>query len=97
MPPDKATHQVKIEQGEQKYTLPVNYPDSILKAAQKKGIQLPYSCEVGRCGNCVAKSVQGTVWHSYNEVLTDKDLEQGLVLTCVGHPVGGDVKLSFNL
>jgi ferredoxin-NADP reductase len=95
LPPDKATHEVTIDFGKKNYSVSVAYPDSILKAAQKKGIQLPYSCQVGRCGNCVARCVKGTVWHSYNEVLTDKDLEQGLILTCVGHPVGGDVKLAL--
>ncbi len=96
LPPDKATHQVQIKFGNNNYFLSVEYPDSILKTAQKKGLQLPYSCEVGRCGNCVAQCLQGTIWHSYNEVLTDKELKQGLVLTCVGHPVGGDVELSLN-
>ena len=95
LPPDKAAHNVHISFGEKNYDLIVMYPDSILKTAKKKGIQLPYSCEVGRCGNCVAKCIKGTVWHSYNEVLTDKELEQGLVLTCVGHPVGGDVELTL--
>jgi ring-1,2-phenylacetyl-CoA epoxidase subunit PaaE len=95
LPPDKGAHNVHIIAGNKTYDLTVLYPDSILKTAKKKGIQLPYSCEVGRCGNCVAKCVKGTVWHSYNEVLTDKDLQNGLVLTCVGHPVGGDVDLSL--
>jgi ring-1,2-phenylacetyl-CoA epoxidase subunit PaaE len=95
LPPDKAAHHVHISFHKKNYDLIVMYPDSILKTAKKKGIQLPYSCEVGRCGNCVAKCVKGTVWHSYNEVLTDKELQQGLVLTCVGHPVGGDVELGL--
>ena len=95
LPPDKTTQNVHIIAGDKIYDLTVFYPDSILKTAKKKGIQLPYSCEVGRCGNCVAKCVKGTIWHSYNEVLTDKDLANGLVLTCVGHPVGGDVELTL--
>ena len=56
---------------------------------------MPYSCEAGRCGNCVARCTKGLVWHSYNEVLTEKELKNGLVLTCVGYPVGGDVDLEF--
>lgn len=93
LPPDKETHHVQISFGEKHYEFEVEYPESILKAAKKNGVQLPYSCEVGSCGNCVARCVKGTVWHSYNEVLTDRELEKGLVLTCVGHPVGGDVTL----
>jgi ring-1,2-phenylacetyl-CoA epoxidase subunit PaaE len=95
LPPDKETHRVHISFPGKSFEFDVHYPDSILKAAKKNGIQLPYSCEVGRCGNCAAICVNGTVWHSYNEVLTDKELEQGLVLTCVGHPVGGDVELKL--
>ena len=30
---------------------------------------------------------------SNNEVLTERELEEGLILTCVGHPVFGDVEL----
>ena len=94
-PPDKADHKAMILLGNEAYSIPVHYPDSILKAAKKHGLLLPYSCEAGRCGNCVAKCIGGTVWHSYNEVLTEKELAQGLVLTCVGHPIGGDVILQL--
>lgn len=92
-PPDKNDHTVAVESGGEQYRFKVSYPDTILQSAKKQGIRLPYSCEVGRCGNCVAKCIEGKVWLSYNEVLTEKDLQSGLTLTCVGHPVGGDVRL----
>jgi ferredoxin-NADP reductase len=95
VPPDKQPHSVTIQYGNDVYQLKVEYPDSILQAAKKQNISLPYSCEVGRCGNCVAKCLEGKVWLSYNEVLTEKDLQNGLTLTCVGHPVGGDVILEI--
>ena len=93
LPPDKEERQVTLRYGNDVYQFKVHYPDPILKAAKKQNITLPYSCEVGRCGNCVAKCLNGKVWHSYNEVLTEKELAAGLVLTCVGHPVDGDVEL----
>ena len=66
LPPDAATHHalIRINGTEQEVT--VHYPDSVLKAAKKAGLQLPYSCEVGRCGNCVARCTRGAVWHAYN-------------------------------
>jgi ring-1,2-phenylacetyl-CoA epoxidase subunit PaaE len=73
----------------------IDYPDSILQAAKKKDILLPYSCEVGRCGSCAAKCVSGEVWHSYNEVLMANDLKNGIILTCVGHPINGDVTIAL--
>jgi ring-1,2-phenylacetyl-CoA epoxidase subunit PaaE len=94
-PPDKNTHTVVLKLNNEKIEFPVYYPDSILQAAKKANIALPYSCEAGRCASCVSKCIEGKVWHSYNEVLTAKDIQQGLILTCVGHPVDGDVKLEI--
>jgi ring-1,2-phenylacetyl-CoA epoxidase subunit PaaE len=96
LPPDKENYVAHIRIGNLQHKIFVRYPDSILKAAKKQSISLPYSCEAGRCGNCVAKCTSGTVWLSYNEVLTEKELQKGLVLTCVGHPVGGDVMLEIH-
>jgi ring-1,2-phenylacetyl-CoA epoxidase subunit PaaE len=93
IPPDTETHFVTIQQGETRYRFPSTYPDTILQSAKKQGIELPYSCETGRCGNCAARCTGGKVWLSYNEVLTEKDLAEGLTLTCVGYPIGGDVLL----
>jgi ferredoxin-NADP reductase len=95
LPPDREQHEVKIRFDGKEYGFTVSYPDSILQAAKKHGISLPYSCEVGRCGNCVARCVSGNVWLSYNEVLTDKDISGGLTLTCTGHPFGGAVRLEI--
>jgi ferredoxin-NADP reductase len=92
-PPDKRAHLVHIEYNGQEFDLKVQYPDSILKAAKKKGIQLPYSCEAGRCGTCAATCTSGEVWMLRNEVLLDKEVEQGRVLTCTGYPVNGNVDL----
>jgi ring-1,2-phenylacetyl-CoA epoxidase subunit PaaE len=95
VPPDTEAHFITIHQGEARYNFPSAYPDTILQSAKKQGIELPYSCETGRCGNCAARCLEGKVWLSYNEVLTEKDLAEGLTLTCVGYPVGGDVQLKL--
>jgi ring-1,2-phenylacetyl-CoA epoxidase subunit PaaE len=63
----------------------VAWPVTILEAALNQGIPLPYSCRGGRCSTCVARCLSGKVKMSINEVLTEKDLEDGLVLTCVGY------------
>lgn len=94
-PPDKASHKATLIKAGRETEFLVTYPDSILKSAKKAGLQLPYSCETGKCGSCVARCVEGRVWHSYNEVLTEADLAKGLVLTCVGHPIYGDIRLEM--
>jgi ferredoxin-NADP reductase len=96
LPPDTDRHQVTLHYRHQEYQLTVQYPTTILRAAKQLGLQLPYSCEAGKCGNCVARCTAGQVWHSYNEVLTDKEIAQGFILTCVGYPVGGNVVLTIS-
>jgi ring-1,2-phenylacetyl-CoA epoxidase subunit PaaE len=95
VPPDQEQHFVTIHFSGKTYHYPVQYPQTILTAAKNEGIQLPYSCEVGRCGSCLAKCEKGSVWMSYNEVLTDQELQKGMILTCVGYPIDGDVVLQI--
>jgi ring-1,2-phenylacetyl-CoA epoxidase subunit PaaE len=94
-PPDLAPHRVSLHLFGKEYHFSVQYPDTILSAARRKGLSMPYSCEVGRCGNCVALCTGGKVWLSYNEVLTEKELAKGLILTCVAHPIEGDVRVEI--
>jgi ferredoxin-NADP reductase len=96
-PPDKGAHRVTVQMLSQKFILSVQYPTTILGAAKKAGYVLPYSCEVGRCGNCIARCTLGKVWMSYNEVLTEKEVAQGLLLTCTAYPVGGDATIEIQL
>jgi ferredoxin-NADP reductase len=92
-PPDKEPHVVALLHNRQQYSFTVQYPDTILQAAKRQGINLPYSCETGRCGSCAALCTSGKVWLSYNEVLMDSDIKQGAILTCTGYPEGGDVTI----
>ncbi len=58
----------------------------ILQAALDEGIQLPYSCRGGRCSTCVAHCRSGSVHMIINDVLTERDLAEGWILTCTGYP-----------
>jgi ring-1,2-phenylacetyl-CoA epoxidase subunit PaaE len=89
-----SSKKIIIHYNKKTFTIEATYPTSILQAALNNNIQLPYSCRSGRCSTCVAKCTKGKVKMSNNEVLTEKDLENGLVLTCVGY-AETDVELEF--
>jgi len=95
LPPDVNEHRVEIMMNDVVHHLQVQYPVTILEAAKKKGIVLPYSCEVGKCGSCAALCVEGNVWMMNNEVLLNDEIRKGFVLTCCGFPVGGNVVLQL--
>lgn len=67
-----------------KVTVPASV--SILQAALDAGVSLPYSCRGGRCSTCAARCTSGRVLMTINDVLTDRDLAEGWVLTCTGYP-----------
>ncbi|MEO7522497.1 MAG: 2Fe-2S iron-sulfur cluster-binding protein, partial [Ferruginibacter sp.] len=58
-PPDTDEHRVMIHINNKEYQLQVQFPGSILATAKKNKIELPYSCESGRCGSCVATCTTG--------------------------------------
>ena len=94
-PPDTKVHAVTIAKDGTVYKLNVQYPETILAAAKKSGLLLPYSCESGQCGTCAAQCIEGKIWMSRNDVLLDEEVAAGRVLTCTGYPVEGDVLITF--
>lgn len=94
-PPDTEPHTVLARLNGIEYSWKVQYPDTILSAAKKQGIDLPYNCESGQCGACAAICAEGKVWMYKNDVLMDQELEMGHILTCTGYPVAGDIKISY--
>jgi ring-1,2-phenylacetyl-CoA epoxidase subunit PaaE len=68
---------------------------SILNAAIQSGIELPYSCKSGKCASCIVNCTDGKVLMSYNEVLTDKDISSGRILTCTGY-AHSNITLDFD-
>lgn len=58
--------------------------ESLVDAAHRQGIQLPYSCLDGSCGTCKARVVSGEVKHDHysKQALSDTELEQGMALCC---------------
>ncbi|RAJ04007.1 ring-1,2-phenylacetyl-CoA epoxidase subunit PaaE [Chitinophaga skermanii] len=95
VPPDTAEKTVHLTIHGQTHTLRIPGNKNILDVAQQQGLQLPYSCKGGVCGSCMAKCSEGKVWMAVNEVLTDKELAAGFVLTCVSYPVSDVVKIDW--
>lgn len=87
--------EVKILKGDKIYELLVPAGKTILRAALENAIRLPYSCETGICSTCSAHCAAGKIEMSINEVLTEKDMSEGLILTCTGYPVTDSVQIRF--
>lgn len=95
LPTDDTPRQVNILLRNETYTLAIPANQTILSYALEHDVPLPYSCKGGVCGSCTALCTSGKVWMSVNEVLTDKELAEGLVLTCVGYPVSDQIDIEL--
>lgn len=60
----------------------VKHKKTILSAAQDAGLDPPYSCEAGICSTCMAKVLSGKVRMIENNILTEKEVANGYILTC---------------
>jgi ring-1,2-phenylacetyl-CoA epoxidase subunit PaaE len=69
---------------------------SILAAAARAGLDVPYSCKSGVCATCRAKLKQGQVRMERNFALEKDELAAGFVLTCQSHPTTDRVVISFD-
>ena len=56
--------------------------ETVLDAAARAGIELPFSCRAGVCSTCRTKVIRGEVEMAQNYALEDWELEQGYVLAC---------------
>jgi ring-1,2-phenylacetyl-CoA epoxidase subunit PaaE len=68
------------------YEVSVSPKETILQAALDDDIDMPYSCQSGLCTACRGKCLSGSVHLDEREGLSDAELKEGYVLTCVGHP-----------
>ncbi|MDE2276897.1 MAG: 2Fe-2S iron-sulfur cluster binding domain-containing protein [Burkholderiales bacterium] len=69
---------------------------SLLGAAVRAGLDLPYSCRSGMCATCRARLLEGRVRMDRNFALEPDEVAAGFVLACQAHPQTERVVLSFD-
>jgi len=86
-PVDTTSFDIKLRFQGAEYDLTIPYDKTILDVGLEHKIQLPYSCKSGMCSTCISQCTAGSVRMDYNEVLTDREVENGRCLICVAHPL----------
>lgn len=66
----------------------VERDETMLAAAIRQGIGLPYGCKDGACGSCKSKLLEGRVIHGAHQAkaLSEAEEAAGMVLTCCATP-----------
>jgi ring-1,2-phenylacetyl-CoA epoxidase subunit PaaE len=94
---DAATAMIRIVRDGITREVPFGAGDeSVLAAAARAGLDVPWSCRSGVCATCRAKLIDGQVRMARNFALDKGELAAGFVLTCQAHPVSERLTVSFD-
>lgn len=69
---------------------------TVLDAALDNDLDVPYSCQGGICSSCIARIKEGKAEMRKNQILTDSEIEEGLILTCQAQPTTATLKVDYD-
>jgi ring-1,2-phenylacetyl-CoA epoxidase subunit PaaE len=88
-------HVVTIMLYGEEFKITVEPGRSILETALDANINMPFSCQSGLCTACRGKLKTGKVQMDNPDGLSDDEIAQGYVLTCVSHPLTENVVIEM--
>lgn len=68
---------------------------TILRTLINAGKEPPYSCEGGVCSTCICKLKSGKIHMKNNLSLTDKEVEDGYILSCQSIPLTEEIEVVY--
>lgn len=88
--------EVKVILDDEEFTFSMNKNMRVLDAVLKENIDAPYSCQGGVCSSCIARIKEGKAEMIKNQILTDGEIAEGLILTCQAHPLTPTLKVDYD-
>jgi ring-1,2-phenylacetyl-CoA epoxidase subunit PaaE len=87
---------ITIHVDEEETTLEMSQKQTILEAALANDLDVPYSCQGGVCSSCICRVTEGSASMRQNNVLTDNEVAEGLILSCQAEPTSTTIKVDFD-
>lgn len=81
---------------DQEQTITAAIKESVLDTAIKNDLDPPYSCQGGICSSCLARLTSGSVEMRKNQILTDSEVAEGLILTCQSHATSPQITVNYD-
>ena len=69
---------------------------TILDVALENDVEAPYSCQGGACATCICRLVSGNAAMQQNHILTDEEIDDGLILTCQALPLSSSLYVDYD-
>ncbi|MFC0603391.1 FAD-binding oxidoreductase [Winogradskyella pulchriflava] len=87
---------IKVLVDDEEFEFEMSKEQSILEASLKQDIDAPYSCQGGICSSCIARLTEGQAKMRQNNILTDSEVAEGLILTCQAHPTSDSLVVDYD-
>lgn len=88
--------QVEVTVDDETFSFVMDRKQLVLDATLKEKIDAPYSCQGGVCSSCIARITEGKAEMVKNQILTDGEIAEGLILTCQAHPLTPTLKVDYD-
>lgn len=70
--------------------------ENLVAAAERQGLELPYSCRGGMCCTCRCRISEGAAEMAVNYSLQPWEIEAGFTLACQSRPTTGTLSIDFD-
>jgi ring-1,2-phenylacetyl-CoA epoxidase subunit PaaE len=87
---------ISILVDDEETTFEMSQKQTLLEAALKQGLDVPYSCQGGICSSCICRITEGAAEMRKNQILSDAEVAEGLILACQAHPTSATIKIDFD-
>lgn len=88
--------QIEVIVDDETFSFSMDKKMLVLDAVLKENIDAPYSCQGGVCSSCIARVTEGKAEMVKNQILTDAEIADGLILTCQAHPLTPTLKVDYD-
>lgn len=87
---------IQVVVDDEEFSFTMDQKELVLDAVLKEDIDAPYSCQGGVCSSCIARVTEGKAEMLKNQILTDSEVAEGLILTCQAHAITPTLKVDYD-
>ena len=97
LPPGEVLAQISVIMDGRRRSFPMAPADaSVLAAAERAGLDLPFSCRAGICATCRTKLTSGKAVMAHNIALEPWEVAAGFILCCQARPLTASLELTYD-
>jgi len=85
---------IMLDDEETNFVMPQS--KTVLEVVLENDLDAPYSCQGGICSTCIARIKEGAAMMRKNQILTDDEIAEGLILTCQAQPTTSVLKVDYD-